>query len=444
MNAIDRVPQRGVVWPAMCSTNQLDVVDVVESTTGPYLIDERDRHLLSANAGLWNASFGFSDARILEAVRTQLDRLPSASLFRQIHSPAADLAAQLISLVPEWRIDRVAYTCSGSSAVDLALRAAFRYHDVRGERRHRFLAMGGSYHGTTLGAQRVGGEPMLQEEHGVDRSDTIFLPTPGSACRSCETHCEGSCTIDALKALDAKADTIAALILEPTLGSAGVVQIPTPVLDELGRWCRERDILIIADEVATGFGRCGRWFDWQRSAVAPDMVVTSKALNAGVLPLAALLIGRPMATVFIDAAADLIHGETQGGNPMACAAALATIAAMREDDVLTGVNRRSEQLGRYLSEGLRATPGAARVERNGLMVGVHVGPELRSKVLAMLERIRESGIVVHPSPLGLSLFPPYNLTDGELGFLAEVVTEVISDEVAVGWRGLADAGTAVV
>lgn len=444
MTSTDQIPKRGTVWPAMCSTSEIDSVDLVESAVGLYLVDENDRHLFAGNAGLWNASFGFSDDRIMNAVRDQLGQLPSASLFRQIHPPAADLAGQLVALVPEWRIDRVAYTCSGSSAVDLALRAAFRYHDVRGRRRHRFLAFAGSYHGTTLSAQRVSGEPMLQAEHGVDQSDTIFLPVPGSACRQCAPVCEGACVLDVLAGLRSEADTIAGFIVEPTLGSAGVVQLPTPLLDELARWCRNRDIVIIADEVATGFGRCGRWFDWQRSSVAPDMVVTSKALNAGVLPLAALLIGRRMTSTLIEASADLIHGETQAGNPVACAAALATIAAMRQDDVLTVVNSRSEQLGTFLAHGLRPVPAAASIERNGLMIGIHLSPELRPQIRTISGRIRRSGVIVHPSSLGLSLFPPYTSTEAELRYLAEVVTEAIADEVAPGMRGIADVSAALV
>lgn len=417
------------VWPAMCSTDQIDSVDVVEKAYGHYVVDNQGRHLLSANAGLWNASLGFTDNRILNAIRNQLDQLPYASLFRQVHPPAAELAEELVGLVPEWQISRVAYACSGSSAVDLALRICRRYHDASGSRRSRMLALSMSYHGTTTAAQAVSGEPMLQAEHGVDQSNTIFLPTPGAGCTQCLEQCTGVCLFDALERLEGEVDTIAGVILEPTIGSGGVIVVPTTVLDYLGHWCRERDVLIVADEVATGFGRCGQWFDWQRSTVPPDLVVTSKALNAGALPLAAVLIGQTVSNLLIDRHADLLHGETQAGNPLACAAALATITAMRDDNSIDLAVDHSEQLGAALEAALTPSAYGLHIERNGLMIGLHLPVKLRDKVPTMLQRIRNSGVIVHPSPLGLSLFPPYNLTTEDLEFLSEVVSEVILDEV---------------
>jgi len=381
---------------------------VIVEGHGNTLVDDSGQRLLSANAALWNVATGFDDPQILDAIRKQLDLLPYGTLFRYAHQPAIDLAHRLIELVPGSGLTRVYYATSGGSAVDAALKLVRRYQRLIGRPdRAVVAALADGYHGTLYGSMAVTGEDLEQDEYGVDRRYVRHVPTPVDDPEP------------ALRALAEVSDQLAAVIVEPVLGSAGVV-VPHPdFFAALGELQREQDVLVIVDEVATGFGRTGRMFAHEWFDLHPDILVLSKAITNGYLPLAALLVHERVWHAFDAAGVDFLHGETQAGNPLARVAAIATIDAI----VSRGLVQRAERMGQLLRQRLvellpRAGGQAGPVVGLGLVLGVRLGrpgqPADPRSIGAVVERFRDHGVIVHPSNIGISLFPPLTVTEQEV------------------------------
>jgi adenosylmethionine-8-amino-7-oxononanoate aminotransferase len=380
---------------------------------GSRVRDEDGRSYLAAAGGLWNVCCGFRHPRILDAIRRQLDLLPYSTLYRYGHAPAEELARRLVDLAPPG-LTRVFLTTSGSSAIEAALKLVRRFWRLHGRSERRLVAcLRDSFHGTGFGAMAVTGEDLGQGEYLVDRHDVLLVDTPMS---------EADTT---LAQLEAHADQLAAVIVEPVLGSAGVVELAPDFLSGLQTLCRRRDVLLIADEVATGFGRTGSWFAVEQLGLHPDVLVLSKAINSGYLPLGAAVVSERIYRAFDDADAVFCHGETQAGNPLACAAANATIDVIREERLPA----RAAQLGATLIDRLReacAEAGVGTVSGRGLMIGLHVtDPGPIEYVLDLADQFVAEGVLAHPSPRGISLFPPLILTDDEAGEIVAATRAVL-------------------
>lgn len=391
---------------------------------GSRLVDADGVEYVSANAGLWNVHCGYDEPRIARAIEEQLSRLAYGTLFRFGNEPALQLASRLLGLAdPRLDLTKVFYGTSGGSGVDAALKLARRYQRLSGRPERRVVAaLGDSYHGTLSGPMAVTGEDLGQGEYGVDRSDTLTLPTP----------IDEQTTRSALDRLRVEADGVAAIIVEPILGSGGVVVPTADFFRGLSTLCEEQDIVLVVDEVATGFGRTGRMFAFEHEGLRPDLVVTSKGINGGYLPLSAVLVHERIWRAFQDHGAEFLHGETQAGNPLACAAAIATLGVIEED----GLVERARTAGKSLADGVRALAPLARgqVEATtgrGLMLGVHLrgsGPRPgHDEINAVVERFRSLGVIVHASPRGFSLMPPLTIDDADLGIILDAARTVFEE-----------------
>ncbi|KII00269.1 hypothetical protein LP52_02690 [Streptomonospora alba] len=391
--------------------------------SGARLFDEEGTEYLSANAALWNVHCGFDEPRIGDAIREQLDSLPYGTLFRFAHEPALQLARRLVELAPASGLTRVFYGTSGASGVDAALKLARRYQRLVGRPgRASVGALADSYHGTLYGALSVTGEDLGQDEYAVDRSTVVHVPTPLDA----ETAAA------ALERLRERADGLAAVIVEPILGSAGVLVPHQDFFTGLGELCRSRDILLIADEVATGFGRTGTMFCSEQFGLEPDLVVLSKGINSGYLPLSAVLVHERVWSAFQEREASLLTGETQAGNPLACAAALATLEVIEDDKLVARAARLGAELSAAITDALPRARGQAREPvGRGLMLGVHLqgsgGLPGMDEVNAVVERFRSLGVIVHPSERGFGLLPPLVVTEDDIGTIAEAAARVFDE-----------------
>jgi adenosylmethionine-8-amino-7-oxononanoate aminotransferase len=389
---------------------------------GSYVYDEDGRDYLSATSGLWNVACGFGRPEIVEAVTDQLQRLPYGTLFRFGNEPAIRFARRLADLLPG-ELNRVFFSSSGAAAVDTALKLARRYQRLEGRPGKRnVVSLADGYHGTSIGAMAVTGEDLEQAEYGVDRTDVIVLPTP--------TADE---PIEPLRALLAeRGDAIAALIFEPILGSAGVVELPEAFLAQAPALCREHDVLLIVDEVATGFGRTGRLFASQWWGLEPDLMTLSKGINSGYLPLGATAVAEHVHEAFASRNAVFAHGETQAGNPLSCAAALATLDVLESDELVA----RAERIGGVLREGLETLlrhPHVGAIEGRGLMLGVRLVrsrdpwvPVPFATVLSTIRQTARAGLLVHPAPAGFSLFPPLVLEEPDVERIVATLDDVLS------------------
>jgi adenosylmethionine-8-amino-7-oxononanoate aminotransferase len=400
---------------------------VIDRAEGTDLIDTAGRRYIDGVSSLWCNVHGHRHPAIDAAIREQLDRVAHSTMLGLTHAPGAELAARLAELAPPG-LTRVFYSESGSAAVEIALKMAFQYFQQRGEpARRSFVALTGAYHGDTLGAVSVGGidlfhsvyGPLLFNVHRVDPGDAVRL----------------ECI------LDFHGEEVAAVIVEPLVqGAAGIRVQPPGFLRRLRELTEARGILLVADEVATGFGRTGTMFACEQERVRPDILCLGKGLTGGYLPLAATLTTERVHDGFLGAHEEFrtfFHGHTFTGNPLACAAALASLELFEQEQTLLRLQPKIRLLGELL-EPVAAMPEVAEVRGRGFMVGIDLGEH--DPALRLGHRVtvaaRERGVIVRPLGDTVVLMPPLAISKADLTRLVEVVAESI--RFAVADTGAAD------
>jgi len=391
---------------------------VIERAEGAELVDSDGRRYIDGVSSLWCNVHGHRHPLIDEAIREQLDRVAHSTMLGLTHRGAAELAARLVELAPPG-LDRVFYSDSGSSATEIALKMAFQYWRQRGgqhTRRTSFVCLRDAYHGDTLGAMSVGGidlfcatySPLLFEAHRVEPGDAQQL----------------ECV------LDFHGEEIAAVIVEPLVqGAAGIKVQPPGYLRQVRELTDRHEVLLICDEVATGFGRTGTMFACEQERVAPDFLCLGKGLTGGYLPLAATLTTERVYEGFLGAPEErrtFFHGHTFTGNPLACAAALANLDTFECEGTLLRLQPKIRLLGELLAK-LAKLPEVTEVRGWGFMAGIDLGehdPALRLGHRVVLEA-RERGAIVRPLGDVVVLMPPLTIRKADLERLVEIVTASI-------------------
>ena len=378
---------------------------VLVSGQGATLRDARGREYIDGNASIWTSIHGHNHPRLNAAIREQLDRVAHTSFLGFTHPGAIELGARLCGLWPAGTLTRVFFSDDGSTAIEAALRMSAQYWRNRGcPERVRFLAFTHAYHGDTLGAASLGGVELFRPRFG---QGLFPLERVGSA-----------------DDLDAVTDpgTIAAAVIEPGIqGVNGMRPWPPGTLKALRAWCDRHGILLIADEVMTGFGRTGRMFacDWEE--VVPDLVALAKGLTGGYLPMAATLVREEIFDAFRgDPARAFYYGHSYTANPLGCAVALASLDLFEEERVLDRVGEAACLLAGELAE-LGKLPHVRAIRQLGLIAGIELGqpdgsphpPELRMGARVCLAA-RAHGLLTRPIGDVLVLLPPLCITDAEL------------------------------
>lgn len=413
---------------------------VITAAEGAYLVAEDGRRYLDGVSSLWANVHGHRRPEIDGAVSAQLGRLAHSTLLGLSHPPSIELAEQLIGLAPPG-LAHVFYSDSGSTAVEVALKMAYQYHqaplagaagpltaqrpsDAPAPTRHRFLALTDAYHGDTLGAVSVG---------GIDLFHKIFSPLLFHTLRTAPT-------IAALEAaFAAHGRELCAFVVEPLIqGAAGMLVQPAGFLARARQLCDEHGVLLIADEVATGFGRTGTLFACEQEGVSPDFLCLAKGLTGGYLPLAATLTTEAVYARFLgprSAQRAFFHGHTYTGNPLACAAALASLEIFAREKTVQQLPEKIAVLTRLLAEQLGAHRHVRQVRQRGLMVGIELGATpARSYPAELLigarvcERVRDYGVILRPLGDVVVLMPPLCITEAELATLVRATRRAV-DEV---------------
>jgi adenosylmethionine---8-amino-7-oxononanoate aminotransferase len=391
----------------------------IERGEGSDLIDTEGRRYIDGVSSLWCNVHGHRHPRIDRAVREQLDRVAHSTMLGLTHPGAAELAARLVEIAPPG-LSRVFYSDSGSTATEIALKMAFQYWQQRGgqhRRRTSFVTLRDAYHGDTIGAVSVGGIDLFHGAYGplLFRSHRV---EPGDAG---QLEC----------VLDSHQEEIAAVIVEPLVqGAAGIRVQPPGYLRRMRELCDRHDVLLICDEVATGFGRTGTMFACEQERVAPDFLCLGKGLAGGYLPLAATMTTERVYEGFLGANEDFrtfFHGHTFTGNPLACAAAIGSLEAFREEDTLLRLQPKIRLLGELLAP-IARMPQVAEVRGRGFMVGIDLGehdPALRMGYRVVLAA-RERGVIVRPLGDVVVLMPPLAISKADLRRLVETVGESIA------------------
>jgi adenosylmethionine---8-amino-7-oxononanoate aminotransferase len=404
-------------------TQQLGWVEeepvMIERAEGAQLIDSEGRRYIDGVSSLWCNVHGHRHAGIDGAVHEQLEKVAHSTMLGLSHPGAAELAAKLIELAPPG-LSRVFYSESGSTATEIALKMAFQFQQQRGgqhARRTSFVHLRDAYHGDTIGSVSVGGidlfhstyRPLLFQTHTAE---------PGDAA-------------DLERVLSCHEEEVAALILEPLVqGAAGMLVHPPGYLRAARELCDRFGVLLICDEVATGFGRTGTMFACEQEDVAPDLLCLAKGLTGGYLPLAATLASERIYEGFLGAAEEqrtFFHGHTYTGNPLACAAAIASLEAFAREQTLERLQPKVELLAQQL-DAVAAMAEVAEVRQRGFMVGIDLGehdPALRLGHRVTVEA-RKRGAIVRPLSDVIVLMPPLAISEDELRRLVEIAAESIA------------------
>lgn len=393
---------------------------------GAWLIDADGRRYLDAISSWWVNLFGHGDARIRAAISAQLARLEHVLLAGVTHEPAVALAEALVAAAPRG-LSRVFYTDNGASAIEVALKMSFHYWRNSGRPdKQRFVALAGGYHGETLGALGVTDlalyrevyAPLLLTPHLLPSPDPLAWPDRPDSLTAAHR------AADALEALlEREADSIAALIVEPIVQCAAGMRVHDPVFLERAReLCTRFDVHLIADEIATGFGRTGTLFACGHAKVAPDLMCLSKGLTGGFLALAAVLASEDIYQAFYadwTARRAFLHSHSYTGNPLACAAALAVLERFRERDVLADVVRVGDALD-VAWRPLAGHPHVANFRRIGAIVAFDLVADRASAMpfpwqerrgLSVYRAALDEGVLLRPIGHTVYAMPPYCIDD---------------------------------
>ena len=413
---------------------------IVERAEGVYLVDIHGRRYIDGVSSLWVNVHGHRHPSIDRAVREQLERVAHSTLLGLSNPPAIELAKRLVEIAPEG-LTRVFYSDNGATAVEVALKMAFQYWQHKGERqRTRFISFENAYHGDTLGAVSVGGIDLFHRIFSPLLFPTYRVKAP--YCYRCPEGlqypgCELACLRDLEETLKRHHRECAALIIEPVVqGAAGMIVHPPGFLRRVRELCTEYGVLMIADEVATGFGRTGRMFACEHEGVAPDLMCVAKGITGGYLPLAATLTTEEIYEAFLGEYHEFktfFHGHTYTGNPLACAAACANLEVFEKERTLERMATKVELLAERLKE-FWSLPHVGDVRQRGFMVGVELvadretkepfPPQMKAGQKVILEA-RRQGVVIRPLGDVIVLMPPLAIPEGELERLVKVVHDAI-------------------
>ena len=396
---------------------------VVSRTDGVRLYLEDGRELIDGVASWWTACHGYNHPHIRAAVAAQLERMPHVMLGGLVHAPAANLARRLAALLPG-DLEHVFFSESGSVAVEVAMKIALQYRFNRGEpSRTRFVSFEHGYHGDTFMAMSVcdpeeGMHPLFGDV--LPRQLVVPLPSTPSLAAGFE------------RAVAAHAHELTAVIVEPLVQAAGGMKLHSPeTLAKVADIARRFDLLLILDEIATGFGRTGTMFACEQAGVAPDIITLSKALTGGTLPLAATVASESVYSAFLsdDASHALMHGPTYAGNPLACAAANASLDLFDTEPRLQQVAAISAQLTTGLAA-CRSLAGVSDVRVQGAIGVVQLARSPRLE--ALRQRFVAHGVWVRPFGDVVYLMPPLVIGRDDLERLIAAVYDVLVEAAVAG------------
>jgi len=414
---------------------------IIERGEGHYLIDLQGQRYLDGVSSLWCNVHGHRKKELDDALKQQIDKIAHSTFLGISHVPGIELAAKLIEIAPKG-LKRVFYSDSGATAVEVALKIALQYWQLRGEiNRTRFASLVEAYHGDTIGAMSVGYSETFHRFHRSLLFPVLRL-TPPHVFRYVkglkEQEALTAAVQEAEEKLSSQKSSLAALVMEPLMqGAAGMWSQPVGYVKALSEICRKNRILLILDEVATGFGRTGKMFACDHEGVNPDILCLAKGITGGYLPLAATLTTEEIFSAFLGEYGEyksFFHGHTYTGNPLGCAVALANLELFKKEKIIEKMQPKIAYLKRRLEKDSLPLAHVGDIRQWGFMVGIELvedksarkgyAPERKIGYRVILEA-RKRGAMIRPLGDIIILMPPLTLTEVELKTLLDVVHESI-------------------
>ena len=394
---------------------------------GVYLYDFEEKAYIDAISSWWVNIFGHVNEHISSRVKEQLDTLEHVLLAGFTHKPAVNLAEKLVNLTPKG-LEKVFFADNGSSAVEVALKMSFHYHKNRGENRPLFLSLSNSYHGETIGALSVGDVELYKETYAPLLIACIQTPVPKDQTKESAKEA----IIELEKLLESRGSEISAFIIEPLVQGAGNMHMYHPLYITLARdICTKHGIHLIADEIMTGFGRTGTMFACEQAQVTPDFMTLSKGLTGGYLPLSVVMTSDDVYNAFYCDYSEykaFLHSHSYTGNPLACAAALATMELFEASDVI-GENREKSA---YILEKLqkfKALPNVKEIRQTGMIAAVELqGYTTEERIgLKVYQYGLDNGVLLRPLGHIVYFMPPYIITYEEIDKMIDTAYEAIEN-----------------
>jgi adenosylmethionine---8-amino-7-oxononanoate aminotransferase len=415
---------------------------IISHGEGVYLYDILGKRYLDGVSSLWANLHGHRRPELDRALTAQLEKVAHSTLLGIAHPPAILLARRLVELAPAG-LSKVFYSDNGSTAVEVALKLAFQFWRNQGHpRKQRFFKLSGAYHGDTIGAVSVGGIPLFHEIYHPLLFDTLEAPAP--YCYRCQHRpaCDQQCLVRLEELVAEHHQELAAVIVEPVMqGAAGMIPQPPGYLARVREVTRRHDVLLIADEVAVGFGRTGTMFACEHEGVGPDLLCLAKGITGGYLPLAATLATDAIYQAFLGRFEEFkafFHGHTYTGNPLGAAVGLASLDIFTQDRVLPGLGAKIELLAQRL-QAMAEHPHVGDIRQRGLMVGIELVADRTTRAPLPVEQrtghrvilaARQLGAILRPLGDVIVILPPLCISLEELGTLCDITRAAISQGTA--------------
>lgn len=415
---------------------------VIAAGDGIRLIDTAGKSYYDGVSSLWLNVHGHRKAEIDAAIIRQLGKIAHTTLLGLASEPAAELAEQLIQIVPEG-LTKVFYSDSGSTAVEIAVKMAYQYWQLKGvTQKQKFVTLANAYHGDTVGSVSVGGIDLFHRIFGPLLFETIHAPSP--CCYYCTLSvqaggCQSACIGAVEDILARQHGEIAAMVVEPLVqGAAGMLTQPPDYLRRIRELTRQYNVLLIVDEVATGFGRTGKMFACEHENVTPDIMTMAKGITAGYLPLAATVATNEIYQAFLgDRASErtFFHGHSYTGNALACAAALANLEIFKEEQIIAGLADKIAAAKTKLA-GFAELTAVADIRQCGLMIGIELQADKLARTpfppeLLIGHRVsmlaREYGLIIRPLGDVVVFMPPLASTKADIEEMLDIIYRCIQE-----------------
>lgn len=416
---------------------------VIDSGEGFHLIDTEGQRYIDGFSSLWCNVHGHRVKKIDDAIRDQLDRIGHSTLLGLAQTKSIEFAEMLVRIAPDG-LNKVFYSDSGATAVEIALKMAYQYWRNTGQRkRSKFIALESSYHGDTIGSVSVGGIGLF---HGIFRSllfETFFAPSPHPYRFDGDSEQCAEFSLNKLEELlKAHGDETAAIVVEPLVqGASGIIVHPSGFLKGARNLADKYGVLLIVDEVATGFGRTGRMFACENEDVQPDLMCVAKGITGGYLPLAATLATETIYDAFLGDITEhktFYHGHTYTGNALGCAAAIASLELFEENRIIESLPEKIALIEKTF-EKIARFDYVGDVRHCGLMCGIEIVKDTTTKESFPYEKtvgaklcmaMRPKGVMLRPLSDVIALMPPVAIDVPTLQELLDIVTETIENDLA--------------
>lgn len=418
---------------------------IIERGEGCYLIDVLGNRYLDGTSSLWVTVHGHAHPILTQAIKDQVDRIAHTTLLGLANVPSIQLAKKLVDITPSG-LTKVFYSDAGATAVEIALKIAFQYWqqhtDPQQRKKKKFISLEKAYHGDTVGTISVGGKGLVYTTY----QDLLFegYRVPSPYCYRCpmgqeQDRCKFACLQVVEDIMAEHHEEIGAMIIEPLVqGAAGMIMAPVGYLKKIRELCTKYNILMIADEVAVGFGRTGTLFACEQEEVSPDIMCIAKGLTGGYLPLAATLTTETIYQAFLGETREcktFFHGHTFTGNPVGCAVALANIEVIEQTQLIQHIQNLAQILSSEL-EKFKALSHVGNIRQRGLMVGIELVRDKQTKEPYTFEETighqviseaRRHGLIIRPSGNVIVLMPVLAMREEQLQQVISITYQAIKN-----------------